>query len=263
MPPFRAAAAPAPAPAFSSIQVPDLVGVVEAQLQQAILAGRIAPGERIVEAELARQMGVSRAPVREAARRLESLGLLVSRPRHGFAVRTVSARQVKDLYDVRIQLELLGAGLACAHAGDAELAALDARVDDMVARAETLPTAERVALDLDFHFTISALSGNHYLHRLFDNMQTEVRMFLALSEDSYGDLKALAETHRPIARALARRDVDAVRDALRFHLEDAKAHACGLFETPPRLRAARSANPPALREGGAPGGPAEPVPRVP
>ena len=221
----------AAAPSFSSIQVPDLVGVVEAQLQQAILSGRIAPGERIVEAELARQMGVSRAPVREAARRLESLGLLVSRPRHGFAVRTISPKQVNDLYEVRIQLELLGAALACQHASDADLAALDARVDDMVARADTLATAERVALDLDFHFAISALSGNDYLHRLFDNLQTEVRMFLALSEDSYGDLKTLAETHRPIAQAMARRDVDAVQHALRFHLEDAKAHACGLFRT--------------------------------
>ena len=220
----------APPPAFSSIQMPDLVGVVEAQLQEAILSGRIAPGERIVEAELARQMGVSRAPVREAARRLESLGLLVSRPRHGFAVRTVSSKQVNDLYEVRIQLELLGAALACQHASDAELAALDTRVNDMVERAETLASQERVALDLDFHFAISALSGNHYLHRLFDNMQTEVRMFLALSEDSYGDLKVLAETHRPIAQALARRDVDAVQHALRFHLEDAKAHASGLFK---------------------------------
>jgi DNA-binding GntR family transcriptional regulator len=217
------------APAFSSIEVPDLVGVVEAQLQQAILSGRIAPGERIVEAELARQMGVSRAPVREAARRLESLGLLVSRPRHGFAVRTVSCKQVNDLYEVRINLELLAAALACQHASDAELAQLNARVDDMVARARTLASPERVALDLDFHFAISALSGNHYLHRLFDNMQTEVRMFLALSEDSYGDLETLAETHRPIAQALARRDVDAVQHALRFHLEDARAHACGLF----------------------------------
>lgn len=227
---LRMAEAPL-APAFSSIQVPDLVGVVEAQLQQAILSGRIGPGERIVEAELARQMGVSRAPVREAARRLESLGLLVSRPRHGFAVRTLSRGQVNDLYQVRIQLELLAASLACQQASDAELGRLVARVDDMVARATSLTSAERVALDLEFHFTISALSGNHYLQRLFDNMQTEVRMFLALSEDSHGDPQALAETHRPIAQALARRDVDAVQAALCVHLEDARAHACGLFET--------------------------------
>ena len=218
------------APAFASIQVPDLVGVVEAQLQQAILSGRIGPGERIVEAELARQMGVSRAPVREAARRLESLGLLVSRPRHGFAVRTVSPQQINDLYEVRIQLELLGAALACQRASDAALAQLMAHVDSMVARAASLSTPERVALDLEFHLGISALSGNHYLQRLFDNMQTEVRMFLALSENSYGDLQALAETHRPIARALVRRDVDAVQQALRVHLDDARAHACSLFE---------------------------------
>ena len=218
------------APAFASIQVPDLVGVVEAQLQQAILSGRIGPGERIVEAELARQMGVSRAPVREAARRLESLGLLVSRPRHGFAVRTVSPQQINDLYEVRIQLELLGAALACQRASDAALAQLMAHVDSMVARADRLSTPERVALDLEFHLGISALSGNHYLQRLFDNMQTEVRMFLALSENSYGDLQALAETHRPIALALMRRDVDAVQQTLRVHLEDARAHACSLFE---------------------------------
>jgi DNA-binding GntR family transcriptional regulator len=216
-------------PAFASIQVPDLVGVIEAQLQQAILAGHLAPGERIVEAELARQMGVSRAPVREAARRLESLGLLVSRPRHGFAVRTVSVKQVDDLYEVRINLELMSAALACQHATDTQLAHLDVLVDEMVAQAEALAPAERVAMDLAFHSTISELSGNEYLQRLFDNMQTEVRMFLALSEDSYGDLKTLAETHRPIAQALARRDVAAAQHALRFHLEDAKAHARGLF----------------------------------
>ncbi|MCU7370088.1 GntR family transcriptional regulator [Paucibacter sp. O1-1] len=215
-------AEPAAAHAFSSIEVPDLVGVVESQLQQAILSGRIGPGERIVEAELARQMGVSRAPVREAARRLESLGLLVSRPRHGFAVRTVSPKEVADLFAVRIQLELMGASLACEHASDAELEKLNIRVNDMVERADSLATAERVALDLDFHLTISSLSGNHYLHRLFDNMQTEVRMFIALCEDSFGGHRALAETHRPIAEALVRRDADAAQHALRHHLEDAK-----------------------------------------
>lgn len=217
------------AESFSSIKVPDLVGIIEARLQQAILSGRIGPGERVVEAELARQMGVSRAPLREAARRLESVGLLVSRPRHGFTVRTISPKQVNDLYEVRAQLELMGATLACERASDAELARLDARVDDMVARARSLTSAQRVALDLEFHTAISALSRNDYLLRLFDNMQTEVRMFLALNESTYEDLEALAETHRPIADALMRRDVAAVQQALRIHLEDAKKHASYLF----------------------------------
>lgn len=214
---------------FSSISVPDLVGVVEAQLQQAILSGRIGPGERIVEAELARQMGVSRAPVREAARRLESLGLLVSRPRHGFTVREITMGQVDDLYQVRHALELMAAELACQAASDAQLQALMAQVDDMVHRMAQMDQAERVATDLAFHAQISILSGNAYLARLFGNMATEVRMFLALTEDSYGDPASLAETHRPIAAALLHRDVAAVRLALGHHLDDALLHVRSLF----------------------------------
>lgn len=130
---------------------------------------------------------------------------------------------------MRIQLELLGASLVCQHASDAELAQLSTRVDNMVAHAETLVSPEHVVLDVEFHLLISALS-DHYLQRLFNNMQTKVRMFLALSEGRYDDPKVLAETHRPIAAALARRDVDAVQQALRFHLEDARIHACALFK---------------------------------
>ncbi|MBP6900443.1 MAG: GntR family transcriptional regulator [Burkholderiaceae bacterium] len=238
IPPRPPAPLPAPEPddafgdtgsTFSSISVPDLVGVVEAQLQQAILAGRIAPGERIVEAELARQMGVSRAPVREAARRLESLGLLVSRPRHGFTVRDITLAQVNDLYQVRRTLELMAAELACQAASDAQLAALMDQVDAMVRDTPRMGQAQRVATDLAFHQQICALSGNAYLLRLFANMNTEVRLFLALSEDSYGDPASLAETHRPIAAALQRRDVAAVRQALGHHLDDAVLHVRSLF----------------------------------
>ncbi|MEJ2800670.1 GntR family transcriptional regulator [Comamonadaceae bacterium PP-2] len=215
---------------FSTLERPDLVATVEKQIQDAILDGRLAPGARIVEAELARRMGISRAPVREAARRLESVGLLISRPRHGFAVRTISARQVEDLYAVRIDLELLGASLACRHASDMQLARLLPMVDNMADQALALDQTARVALDLSFHAYISDISGNSYLHRLFGNMQAEVRLFLSLSEASYEDPIYLAETHRPIALALSRRDVEAVRGALRHHLEVACEHARACVE---------------------------------
>lgn len=216
-------------PGFSSIQALDLVAMVEAQLKEAILEGRIAQGERIVEAELARQMGISRAPVREAARRLESTGLLVSRPRHGFAVRVFTAQQVEDLYQVRIQLELMGVALACQKASDAELHGMAAMVDDMVLRSGQMGRAQRVAVDLAFHQRLCALSGNAYLLRTYLNLSHEVQLFLALSEDSYGDPTTLAETHRPIVQALLRRDPEAATRSLRFHLDDALVHVRGLF----------------------------------
>src|SRR5207253_2721310 len=104
---------------FASIEVSDLVAAVEAQLTQAIVEGRLPPGSRIVEADIARRMNVSRAPVREAARRLERQGVLVSRPRHGFAVRTVTVREIDDLFQVRLNLELMAASLACKPTPDA------------------------------------------------------------------------------------------------------------------------------------------------
>ena len=216
-------------PGFSSIQVPDLVAMVEAQLQDAILEGRIALGERIVEADLARRMGISRAPVREAARRLESTGLLVARPRHGFAVRDFTLQQVDDLYQVRITLEGMGARLACRHATDSDCAALLDQVGQMVAQAARLSRARRVAQDLAFHHQLCALSGNAYLLKLFQNLRHEVQLFLALSEDSYGDPTALAETHWPIAQALQRRDEAGLVQALRHHLEVAVVHVRQLF----------------------------------
>lgn len=217
---------------FSSIQATDLVGMVEAQLREAILEGRIALGERLVEAELARQMGISRAPVREAARRLESAGLLVSRPRHGFAVRSFTVQQVDDLYQVRIQLELMATALACRQASDADLAALVAQVEGMVQRAGQIGRARRVAEDLGFHQQVCALAGNAYLGRMYRQLSQEVQLFLALSEDSYGDPASLADTHRPIALALQRRDADAACQALRHHLDTAVLHVRSLFAGP-------------------------------
>ena len=97
--------------AFESLNVPDLVGLVEVQLTRAIVEGRLAPGSRIVEAEIARRLGVSRAPVREAARRLERQGVLVARPRYGFVVRSITVQEIDELFQVRIARQFADHGV--------------------------------------------------------------------------------------------------------------------------------------------------------
>lgn len=214
-------------PGFSSIRVPDLVELVERQLLQAIFEGRLPPGSRIVEAELSRQMGVSRAPLREAARRLESQGVIVSTPRKGFTVRTFSPKEIQDLFQVRLGLEVMAARLACEVATDAQLAALKAYADDMLERAPTLSNIERVTMDLGMHTAISRLSGNEYLQRIFANMQAEIRICQGFIERQYRDPVFIAQSHFPVVDAILRRDADAAEKALRVHLVDAqdKAHA--------------------------------------
>src|SRR6476469_5886214 len=80
----------------------DLVGQVARVLTQAVVTGQLAPGAKVVEAGIARELGISRAPVREAARLLEQQGLLVSHPRRGFFVRKFAADDIDDIYDLRL-----------------------------------------------------------------------------------------------------------------------------------------------------------------
>ena len=214
---------------FESVEAQDLVGLVEAQLTRAIVEGRLAPGSRIVEAEIARRMGVSRAPVREAARRLERQGVLVSRPRHGFAVRTISVQEIDDLYEVRLSIELTSIELACRKADDAGLARVKALVDTMVREAATQAQDERITSDLELHTLICELSGNAHLRRIYQNTQTELRMIIALIDAVYHDPATVASLHYPIVDALMKRDAEAAKAAMRVHLEDAWQNVRALF----------------------------------
>ena len=215
--------------AFESVNVPDLVGVVEERLTQAIVQGRLPPGSRVVEAEIARQMAISRAPVREASRRLERQGILVSRPRRGFFVREMSVREIDDLFQVRLSLEMTAVAAACEHADAAGLARLRGLLELMIAEAADAPQHRRIELDLSFHTLICELSGNAYLLRLFSSTQTEMRMIISLIDNVYQDPEMVAATHQPILDALARRDVQAAQACMKVHLDDAWEHVRNLF----------------------------------
>ncbi|RBL85261.1 GntR family transcriptional regulator [Streptomyces cavourensis] len=220
---------PAALTAFESVNVPDLVGVVEDRLTQAIVQGRLPPGSRVVEAEIARQMAISRAPVREASRRLERQGILVSKPRRGFFVREMSVREIDDLFQVRLSLEMTAVAAACEHADAAGLARLTQLLQLMIAEAADAPQHRRIELDLSFHTLICELSGNAYLLRLFSSTQTEMRMIISLIDNVYQDPELVASTHQPILDALARRDVQAAQACMKVHLDDAWEHVRNLF----------------------------------
>jgi len=89
---------------FEQLRQTDLVEQVRDKLVAAIATGELEPGQRIVEAELARRMGISRGPIREAARLLQQWGILSSEARRGFFVRKVSLEEIDNLVDYRILL---------------------------------------------------------------------------------------------------------------------------------------------------------------
>ncbi|WP_208539051.1 GntR family transcriptional regulator [Algihabitans albus] len=233
----------APAATFEALESTDLVAQVTDRLARAICEGRLAPGQRLVEVALARQLGISRAPVREAARRLEQRGLLVAHPRRGFFVRDFSLEEIDDLYGLRIALERYAAELACHRATESDLDRLRAQLDLLHRLAEAGALADLVEEDLRFHLLFCEVSGNRKLFKLFHDIAGEIRMVIVLIGQVYDDPQRIAETHRPLIEALAARDAARLDAAVDHHIRDGWRHVRRFFAErgAPHTRAGSSA----------------------
>ena len=180
----------------------DLVGQVARVLTQAVVQGRLLPGAKVSEAGIARELGVSRAPVREAARLLESQGLLVASPRRGFFVRQFAADDIDDIYDLRLCVERHAGVLAARHLTPETRAALRRQLDVLYQTADLDDQARQVEEDYRFHRLICEIGGNRRLLRLFDDLASELRMIIGLIGRLYDDPHEIARTHEPVLAAI-------------------------------------------------------------
>src|SRR6185295_15318014 len=153
----------------------DLVGQVARILTQAVVQGRLPPGSKVVEAGIARELGISRAPVREAARLLEKQGLLVAKPRRGFFVRKLESRNIDEIYDLRICIERHASVLAARNLTSDARDALRRQLDILHKTADLDDPARQVEEDYRFHRLIFEIAENRRLLRLFDDLAAERR----------------------------------------------------------------------------------------
>lgn len=209
-------------PIFPTLQRSDLVSQVGRALTEAILSGRIAPGQRISESVVAREMGVSRAPVREAARQLESSGLLVAYPNRGFFVREVTAKAMNDLYELRLAIESAAIARLAAQPGDRAMPQLRERLQLLYRIGSEDGPQAQVAADLAFHRLICEASGNARLLSAFDQISAEVQLGLALIGRIYDDPDRMAETHEPILDAIEAGDATWASGAIGYHIGTAR-----------------------------------------
>jgi DNA-binding GntR family transcriptional regulator len=193
---------------------------VKGRLLQAILDGRYPPGARIVETRVAKEFGTSQAPVREALRDLEALGVVETAPFKGARVRQPSVEELLEAFDVRAILEGHGAVLALEHLTDADLERLDELVDRMrEAAGGDDPYAEATA-DTEFHGLIMSRSGNATLARVWQTLEPFLRTYITIVSPGV-DRRAVADRHVPITKALRRHDPAAVEAAFHHHFEAA------------------------------------------
>jgi DNA-binding GntR family transcriptional regulator len=175
-----------------------------------------------VETAIARELGVSQSPVREALRDLDQLGLVVHEPNRGCSVRRVSSRELREAFPVRAALEALAASLAAEQLTDADIARLEALLDEMVAAARASDPLAQAHANARFHATIVAAAGNATLERQWSLLEPFARTYLT-SVQADADLEELAERHRPIVAALRTRDGALAARVMHDHLIQAAA----------------------------------------
>jgi len=186
-------------------------------LREAILIGRLRPGERIVEAEIARQMGISRGPIREAVRQLEHEDLVQYHPRRGVVVSRVTREAVADTYEVRAELDGFAARLAAARISNVHLDQLDGLLVTMRGQAGKGDNAALLHTDVEFHQLIYLIAGNRVLLRAWSSLGPQAwTLFSGLQLRGY-TLDDLAERHKPIVEALRTRDPATAERTAREH----------------------------------------------
>lgn len=166
---------------FNPIDQDKLVDLAAGQLLASILEGRIAQGERIVEAEVARQMEISRAPLREAIRRLEARGLLISIPRRGVFVRSYSVEDVEQVSQVRLCIELFVVGWLASKLTpglETKIVGLESKYAAAFSRRDPGSILEA---NLAFHIGMVNLLANLRLSDVFAHVANEVRLIHSLT----------------------------------------------------------------------------------
>src|SRR4051794_16870982 len=187
---------------------------VTRQLRDEIIDGVRAPGERLVERELAAALDVSRVPVREALKALVSEGLVTLRPRSWAVVRTFTDSDIADLTEVRTAFEPLTFRLAAERRTREGLERLRATLDEHLAaaRAGNAVLARRKAAD--FHELVTELASNELLIEVERPLRSRMRWLLT----QHDDLLAVAEQHLELFTAIASRDVELAKRLAGDHL---------------------------------------------
>ena len=214
-------------------------GVV-AHLSDRIRGGSLNPGDKLpTESEIMRMLGVSRTVVREAISHLQAAGLVETR--HGIGTfvlepsnapmgldpaTIVTMRDVLDLLELRISLETEAVGLAATRRSDEQLAQLRAAVDSFEECARR--GGETVAPDMAFHLLIAQASGNRYFHDILTHLGSNIIPRARLNSAHFSDdgpgpfIERVIHEHENIFSAIARRDAEGARAAMRTHLSNSR-----------------------------------------
>lgn len=196
--------------------------VVYETLREAIRSGVLTSGERLMEIQVAEELGVSRTPVREAIRRLEAEGLVVMIPRRGTYVSDMSLRDISDVFEIREALEVLAASLAAERITDMEIEEFERMMVEFDEVVNKNNVDGLVELDIRFHTKLYEASRNVRLIAILNNLREQTTRFRMTSMSVPGRMQDTLDEHRAIIEALGRRDPEEASKVTQHHLAQAE-----------------------------------------
>ncbi len=192
------------------------------QVLSAIASGELPPGYRLRETELAELFGVSRTPIREAIRKLESEGVVQHKPRVGAVVRSLGQQEIVELYEMRIVLETTATQMASKHASEAEIRTLIQINQDIASHGDD---AKMVAnLNRRFHACIMRAGRNRFLEASYNALSNTLHLLGKTTLESADRITEVVEQHATIINALTARDAEAAKVAMKTHMEASLDH---------------------------------------
>lgn len=194
---------------------------VKDRILQWILEGELAPGSRIIETRVAKELGVSQAPVREALRDLTTLGLVEMKPYRGASVRQPSKADLVEAMEVRGELEALAARSAAKRIDEPCLAELRRLIAEMRELAEAEDHHAHALKNTEFHETVLRASGNKTLLRTWSMLEPYARTYVTAMVPGL-DLMWLGDRHQDILEALEAGDPDRAAETMRHHAREAE-----------------------------------------
>lgn len=203
---------------FERLETVGLRQQIQTHLKQAILDGSLAPGEQLVEGDIAQQFGVSRSPVREAIQELERQGYVVKKPRRGTFVTELTPQAVTEIYSLRVLLE----GYAAVIAASIRRPELTERMRDLVLRMEqAVHEADFVGFsdaDLGFHSLLCDSTSHSHLISLSQCLNTEMGFHVVLSRYSPAEVDNLNRDHWALVEAIEAGEPQQARRIVQRHI---------------------------------------------
>lgn len=193
--------------------------VVCETLRDAIRSGVLQPGERLMEIQLAEELGVSRTPVREAIRKLELEGYVIMIPRRGTYVASLSIRDINEVFEIRTTLDSLASGLAAERITDEELERMQRLLVAIGSYIEEGNMEKIVEADTEFHDILYQASRNTRLVGIIVNLRDQLTRYRRTSMAVPGRLQETLAEHRRIVDAIAQGNVEEAQQAAEYHME--------------------------------------------